>query len=46
MIVKAVKVSGPNKADVVVSNADAANIKAAAANQNFLDKCKVLFIVD
>jgi len=46
MIVKAVKTSGPNKADLVVSAADAAAIQAAAANQNFLDKCKVLFIVD
>ncbi|MBN2011002.1 LPP20 family lipoprotein [candidate division KSB1 bacterium] len=46
LIVKAVKVSGPNKADVVVSAADAATIQAAAANQNFLDKCKVMFLVD
>lgn len=46
MLVKAVKVSGPNKADVVVSGADAARIHGAAANQNFLDKCKVMFIVD
>ena len=46
LIVKAVKTSGPNKADVVVSANDAANIQAAAANQNFLDKCKVMFIVD
>lgn len=46
MLVKALKVSGPNKADVVVSGADAAKIHSAAANQNFLDKCKVMFIVD
>ena len=46
MIVKGLKVSGPNKADIVVSAADAAAIKSAAANQNFLDKCKVMFIVD
>jgi len=46
MVVKAVKTSGPNKADVVISAADAAAIQAAAANQNFLDKCKVMFIVD
>ncbi len=46
MVVKAQKVSGPNKADVVVSQQDAAQIKASAANQNFLDKCKVMFIVD
>ena len=46
MIVKAIKTSGPNKADLVVTAADAAAIQTAAANQNFLDKCKVMFIVD
>ncbi|MDZ7262851.1 MAG: hypothetical protein ONB05_12200, partial [candidate division KSB1 bacterium] len=46
LIVNAIKVSGPNKADVVISSADAANIHSAAANMNFLDKCKVMFIVD
>ncbi len=46
LIVKAIKVVGPNKADVVVSNDVAAQIRNAAANQNFLDKCKVMFIVD
>jgi len=46
LVVKAIKTSGPNKADVVVSAADAAAIQGAAANQNFLDKCKVMFIVD
>ena len=46
LIVKALKTSGPNKADVVVSSADAAKIHAAAQNMNFIDKCKVMFIVD
>ena len=46
LIVKAVKASGPNKADVVISSNDAARIRQAAATQNFLDKCKVMFIVD
>ena len=46
MVVKAIKTSGPNKADVVISNASAQAIKDAAQNQNFLDKCKVMFIVD
>lgn len=46
MIVKGMKVSGANKADVVISANDAAAINTAAANQNFLDKCKVIFIVD
>jgi hypothetical protein len=46
LVVKAIKVSGANKADLVVSNSSAAAIQSAAANQNFLDKCKVMFIVD
>jgi hypothetical protein len=46
MVVKAIKVSGPNKADVVVSNDSAQAIRDAAKAQNFLDKCKVMFIVD
>lgn len=46
LVVKAIKVAGENKADVVVANASAAAIRNAAASQNFLDKCKVMFIVD
>ncbi|MBC8181701.1 hypothetical protein H8E88_11320 [candidate division KSB1 bacterium] len=46
LVVKGVKTSGQNKTDVVISAADAAAIHQAAANQNFLDKCKVMFIVN
>jgi len=46
LVVKAVKVSGENKADVVVAAASAAAIRSAAASQNFLDHCKVMFVVD
>ena len=46
MVVKAIKVSGPNKADVVVPNNAAQAIRDAVQSQNFLDKCKVMFIVD
>jgi len=46
LVVKAIKASGPNKADVVVSAASATAIRNAASTQNFLDKCKVMFIVD
>ncbi len=46
LVVKALQASGPNKTDVIISNADAALIHQAAANQNFLDKCKVMFIVN
>lgn len=46
LVVKGISASGANKADVVVSAADAAAIQGAAANMNFLDKCKVMFILD
>jgi len=46
LVVNGIKVIGANKADIVVSNNDAALIRNTAANQNFLDKCKVMFIVD
>ena len=46
LVIKALQASGPNKTDVVISAADAALIHQAAANQNFLDKCKVMFIVN
>ncbi len=46
LVVNAVRASGQNKTDVVISSADAALIHQAATNQNFLDKCKVMFIVN
>ncbi len=46
LIVKAIQSSGPNKTDLVISNADAARIHNAAANMNFLQHCKVMFILD
>jgi hypothetical protein len=46
MIIKAVQASGPNKTDVVVGAADATTIHNAAANMNFLQNCKVMFILD
>ena len=46
LVVKAVQSSGPNKTDVVVAYADAQKIHGAAANMNFLQRCKVMFILD
>jgi hypothetical protein len=46
LIVRGVKASGPNKTDVVVSSVDAMTIHNAAANMNFLQHCKVMFILD
>jgi hypothetical protein len=46
LVVKAVKASGPNKTDVVIALADAQKIHGAAASMNFLQHCKVMFILD
>jgi len=46
LVITALRASGPNKADVVVSDADAQRIHQAAQYQNFLEKCRVMFIVD
>lgn len=46
LVLKGIRAAGSNKADVAVSAADAAAIQNAAANMNFIDKCKVMFILD
>jgi hypothetical protein len=46
LIVKGIKASGTNQSDIVISNADAQNVLAAAQNLNFMEQCKVMFIVD
>jgi len=46
MVVKAVKASGANSTDIVISNSDAQNILAAAQNLNFMEQCKVMVILD
>jgi hypothetical protein len=45
LIINAIKTSGTNNCDVVVSNADAQKILAAAKNMNFMEQCKVMFIL-
>jgi hypothetical protein len=44
--VKAVKVSGENKTDIVLSESDAADIRSAAKNLKFLSECRVILVVD
>jgi hypothetical protein len=44
--VKAMRVSGPGKADLVISNNDANNIIGAAENLSFLQKCRVMIVLD
>lgn len=44
-IIKAVGVQGTNKADIVISDEDAAKVKELAANLNFLRECRVIAII-
>ncbi len=46
LVIKAVNAAGPNKTDVVISAADASRIHNLASNMNFLQHCKVMFILD
>ena len=44
--VKALKTSGPAKCDLVISSGDAAKLAAAAENLSFLQKCRVMLVLD
>jgi len=46
MTVKAMKVSGDGRVDMVISNADATTIQGAAQNLSMLQKCRVIILVD
>lgn len=46
LVVKAVEVTGTHKTDVVIPNQEANMIRAAAANLNFLQQCKVMLLLD
>ena len=46
LMVKAIKASGEGRSDVVISNADAGMIHGAAQNLSFLEKCRVIILVD
>jgi hypothetical protein len=46
LMIKALKVSGDARVDLVVSNADAAMLHGAAQNLSFLEKCRVIVLVD
>ncbi len=46
LVVKAVQATGANKSDVMISNSDAAKLLAAAENLSFLEKAKVMIVVD
>jgi hypothetical protein len=45
LVIKAVRVTGPNNKDLVISNDDARRVRDLAKNLNFLDAAKVVIIV-
>jgi hypothetical protein len=45
LVIKAIKVTGPNNKDLVISNDDARRVRDLAKHLNFLDAAKVVIIV-
>ena len=46
LMVKAAKVTGENRVDLVILNADATKIHGMSENLSFLEKCRVIVLVD
>ncbi len=46
LIVKGLRTQGPGKCDIVISNADAAKILSSSENLSFLQKCRVMVVLD
>lgn len=46
LVIKALKVSGTNSTDIVISSADAQKVLYAGKNMNFMEQCKVMVILD
>ena len=46
LTIKAMRTNGPAKCDLVISNADGAGLLAASGNLSFLQKCRVMVVLD
>jgi hypothetical protein len=46
LTVKGVKAQGAGKSDIIISNADAAALKAAGDKLTFMKKCRVMIVLD
>ncbi len=46
LVVKGIEARGANMTDIIINSTDAMQIHNAAANMNFLQHCKVMFILD
>ena len=46
LVVKGLRVEGPGQCDIVISNTDAVRLRNSAADLSFLEKCRVMIVVD
>lgn len=46
LVVKGLRVQGPGQCDIVISNTDAVRLRNSAADLSFLEKCRVMIVVD
>jgi hypothetical protein len=46
LMVKALRVSGDGRVDLMIANADAAMLHGVSQNLSFLEKCRVIILVD
>jgi hypothetical protein len=46
LTVKGLRSVGPGKSDIVISKSDASRILSAAENLLFMQKCRVMIVVD
>jgi hypothetical protein len=46
LLARGLRTSGPNSADIVISNQDAQMLHSLRENLNFLEKCRVIIILD
>lgn len=46
LLVKGLRTQGAGKSDIVISNADAAKILSSSENLSFLQKCRVMIVLD
>ncbi|NQU03020.1 MAG: hypothetical protein HQ589_02595 [Syntrophaceae bacterium] len=46
LTVKGLRTDGPGKSNIVVSNADAEQIRASHGSGEFLKKCRVMIVLD
>jgi len=46
LVVKGLRVDGPGQCDIVISNTDAVRLRNSSADLSFLEKCRVMIVVD